>query len=342
MKNLPTLLLLLSVLTTLSAQVDLETGLVAYYDFADHLNDLSSFQNNAYLNLGTTFVNDMNDTPNEAIYFDGSGTGSYVAIENASQLNFNPGEAFSISLWLKVPPTQNSTEGAINDIISKWSNSGNQPYSYTLRIYNQTEPERNGLVSAAIFESYAATCPVNALGILGVTPINDDNWHHVVFMRTEDRMLRLFVDCNLEAETQDNTTCNLSNSMDLTLGIRHLANTYRRPFTGSIDELRFYNRSLTEEECSVLAGKTLSQEEQEESNANCSLFPNPMVSGSNLFLFNQNNEPINRPIEVYTIAGQYLTTIQQGEKLSLPAGTYLVSNCESDQQQHLKKLVIIN
>jgi len=340
MKNFSLLLLLLSVLTTLQAQVDLENGLVAYYDFADNFNDQSAFQNNGYQNSGTTFINDISDTPNEAIYFDGSGNGSYVAIRNPSQLNFNPGEAFSISLWLKVPLSQNSTEGTINDIISKWANAGTQPYPYTLRIYNQREPEKNGLVSAAIFESYASNCPVNALGITGVTPINDDRWHHVVFTRTEDRMLRLYIDCLLEAEAEDNTNCSLSNNRDLTLGIRHLASSYRRAFTGGMDELRFYNRSLTEEERSLLCGKVLTEEEN--NNSTCSLFPNPLLSGSNLFLYNQDNQPINSKLDVYSVVGKYLTTIQQGETLTLPAGLYLVSTCNSDKQQHLKKLVVIN
>jgi hypothetical protein len=338
MKIIYALLLMTFLMTSLDAQVDLKNGLVAYYDFAGNLNDQSSFQNNAYLNLGTTFVNDWSGTPNEAIYFDGSGNGSYVAIRNASELNFNPGEAFTISLWLKVPTTQNSTEGTINDIISKWANSGNQPYSYTLRIYNQENPEKNGLISAAIFESYSSSCPVNALGMVAETPINDDQWHHVVFSRSEDRMLRLYIDCNLEAEEQDNTTCSLTNNRDLTLGIRHLANTYRRAFTGSIDELRFYNRSLTEEERSLLCGKIIPEEE----NSNCSLFPNPLISGGNLFLYNQNNQPINSTLEVYSVVGKYLTTIQQGETLTLPAGLYLVSTCDADKQQLLKKLVVIN
>jgi hypothetical protein len=339
MKNVSLILLLLSILTTLQAQVDLNNGLVAYYDFTGNFNDQSPFQNNASLDRGTFFISDLSDSPYEAIYFDGSATGSFVSIQNAPQLNFNAGEAFSISLWLMVPPTQSSVEGSINDIISKWNNTGNEPYSYTLRIYNQTAPEKNGLVSAAIFEGYSSGCPVNSLGILGKTPINDGRWHHVVFTRTEDRMLRLYIDCMLEAEALDNSACNLTNNRNLTLGVRHLANTYRRAFTGGMDELRFYNRSLTEEERSLLCGKVLTEEED---NSTCSLFPNPLLSGSNLFLHNQDNQPINSMLEVYSVVGKYLTTIQQGETLTLPAGLYLVSTCNSDKQQLLKKLVVIN
>jgi hypothetical protein len=338
-KKISTSLVFLSLVYALSAQVDLQQSLVAYYPFSNNFLDLSNFSNSPVENSGVEFVTGINGRENEAVYFDGTqdskGYGSYVLIPNAPQLNFNNRKTFAISLWLKIPPVQNCTESAGNDILSKWNNNSNQPYSYSIRMKNQLDAANNGTLSVAVFDTYKYGCAQGGGGIQGVTPINDDTWHHLLFTREADGYLRLYIDCALEGEIYDGSICNLVNNDPVSLGVRYLGNKQRRPFTGSMDELRFYERQLNSDEIDALCGVVAPVDY-----SNYQLSPNSTRSGARLYLKAENGEVNPSTMHIYLLSGCYLTSVEQGEVINLPAGDYLVRSSDSKNQQITKKLVI--
>ena len=97
----------------------------------------------------------------------------------------------------------------------------------------------------------------------GATTVTDGEWHHVAMIVAEGSNLippgtQLYVDGL--ADTQGADTLNSQNiwnitaDADVTIGSR--ASHADRYFTGSIDEVRIYDRALSDAEIAWLSGRT--------------------------------------------------------------------------------------
>jgi hypothetical protein len=75
-----------------------------------------------------------------------------------------------------------------------------------------------------------------------------DDFHHIVFSK-QGASLQLYVDNVLIDSDIDNTSCGTTNNADLTIGCRGNIVQF---FTGKIDDIRIYNRSLAPEEVANL------------------------------------------------------------------------------------------
>jgi hypothetical protein len=98
----------LFILFNLSAQVNLNNGLVAYYPFNGNANDASGNNNTASLINGTTFGTDRNGTPNTAAAFDG--IDDYISVQDNGVFST---QIFSIVLWFY------STSSSLQSMIGK-------------------------------------------------------------------------------------------------------------------------------------------------------------------------------------------------------------------------------
>ena len=96
MKN--TLLTLLFIISTSAcfSQVNLDSGLVAYYPFNGNANDVSGKANNPIFN-NATLTADYLGNPNSAYYF--NGIDNYMQIPDSPTLNM--ANQMSITLWVK-------------------------------------------------------------------------------------------------------------------------------------------------------------------------------------------------------------------------------------------------
>ncbi|MCX5639763.1 MAG: DUF1549 domain-containing protein [Planctomycetota bacterium] len=80
---------------------------------------------------------------------------------------------------------------------------------------------------------------------------NDGQWHHVAFTRErETGRIALWVDGVLESEAKG-STARLDSPKTIAIGSLHPANSH--PFAGTIDEVRFYDRVLTDGEIRAIA-----------------------------------------------------------------------------------------
>jgi hypothetical protein len=82
--------------------------------------------------------------------------------------------------------------------------------------------------------------------------LNDGAWHHVVAVRDEAAsLLRLYIDGESVGTATDTTTGSLQNNDDISVGNSGVSYT-SNDFTGDIDEIRLYDRLLTDAEVAEL------------------------------------------------------------------------------------------
>jgi hypothetical protein len=167
-----------------------------------------------------------------AISFDGSGRS--VVIPDNNNLNFEINQNFTIDFWLKLPVNQNNLSNVTNSILEKYSGAAGAKAPYLFQIYNSSSGVSNGVFQ--FLRSDGATFKdlffINA---------NDNKWHHVA-LHKEGNNLRLFKDGILQGSTTDFTSGTVSNTTNVLVGIRAAIT----PLTGEVDEVRFWNTTLTQ------------------------------------------------------------------------------------------------
>jgi hypothetical protein len=256
-----------------AAQIDLEEGLIAFYPFNGNANDESGNDFDAMEIDSPTLSPDCMDTPNSAYLF--NGVNDYIEISNTDDLNFSQSSIFTIALWIKVPVDQVDLDGGVNDLMSKWDGDASHPYSFNMRIFNQTE-DRSGKISFGQYDS--RNCGNNPT-IISNRRVNDNKWHHVVLMRGEQTLLKLYIDGVIQGSLASNIQCDLVNDSNILFGLRYKDFEVKRAFLGALDNIRFYNRSLTEDEIQYLFNKELTDTEELISVPDIRVFPNPVVEG---------------------------------------------------------------
>jgi hypothetical protein len=210
----------------------LDDGLVAYYKFNGNAIDYSGFNNNGtYYGRGFYTSGRLND-PNSAL--DLNGSGDYVEIPNSSSLN--PTNQLTISLWLKIDTFLNrytaviakggpTTDGFTNrEYLVHFNNDGyiciessgdNQSHNYA-------EAAIPGLKSWFLFSA--------------------------IIDRVNHKM-QVYINGQLKIQIDDSYSSFTINSYSLKIGAWNESNPEYSPFfKGGIDELKIYNRALSQEE----------------------------------------------------------------------------------------------
>jgi hypothetical protein len=198
-------------------------GLIAAWLFDGTAADASGNGNNGTVN-GATLAADRFGSTNKAYSFAGNAT----IQGSTSSFNFGAGP-FSISLWIK---TNSTTGGGIlttHDAgSSKYSNVGiyiaGTNYGFADIDIN------NGAGSGTNFNGRKLT---------------DNQWHHILVIR-QGAAAKLYVDGILDFT--DNLTQNPNNSTSFIISSSY--NTAY--FIGTIDDIRVYNRALSDAEIGLL------------------------------------------------------------------------------------------
>ena len=196
-------------------------GLVAYYPFNGNANDESGNGYNA-VSYGATLTSDRFSNPNAAYQFDG--TSAYIDIPGTESLNFSSG-GFTLCAWAKF------TEDSYG-----WSVLGKHYHGYANGYSLDIGAPRAEL---HVDGQYAFDTTASLMGA----------WHFVV--GTFDGSTgRFYADGQLRA-TQTITYVH-TNAVTITMGAFHNAGVGNF-FKGSIDDVRIYNRALTDSEVAALA-----------------------------------------------------------------------------------------
>lgn len=216
------------------ANEDFNNGLIAYFPFNGNADDESGNNNDGTVS-GASLTNDRFGNPNSAYYFDG--IDDYI---ESTSTPFNFGyEPFSFSVWINVK--------SIDFLDFRWG---------TIIEKNNYGPSHKSPVLLFLPDS---TIAFGAAGwytnpeenAKGTTRLDFNKWYHIVGVRSNNSQ-KLYINGVLEA-SENKTNLESGNSYNLRIGRRQQwLNNEDGAFTGDIDDIRIFDRSLTENEIIAL------------------------------------------------------------------------------------------
>jgi hypothetical protein len=233
-------------ITITRADASLTTGLVAYYPFDNDFLDHSGNANDGTLHLGSfggDFVPDRNGSTNSAYSFGGSNgqincttCGTYIDCGNKPTLNqFQNG--MSTSYWVKFNPPFS----AYNRVFGKQENS-------SLLGWGLNTAPGSGAGAQAVYLNMTQSNSVGG----NSHPNLDGVWYHVVVTADPvNNSVKMYVNGVPDVSINNNNMV-LNCTENLTLGAyRAFGFAY---FKGLLDEVKIWNRVLSEQEVAALYG----------------------------------------------------------------------------------------
>ena len=197
-------------------------GLVAYYPFNGNANDESGNGNDGAVNGAVLALGRKGDSNGSYLF---SNSGEYIDISSIGHL-----PNFTIACWVNFTTINNvgiisksSFAGTTGDYVLLIQN--NNPYAAQVRINNGAE----------ILSPFPAS------------PLNDGNWHFIV-ATFEANSLRIRFDNSVYNEKVSQATLDDNYSL-IRIG-QYFSSSFS--FNGRIDDVRFYNRVLTNDEIDLL------------------------------------------------------------------------------------------
>ncbi|MGN6616391.1 MAG: LamG-like jellyroll fold domain-containing protein, partial [Ilyomonas sp.] len=225
--------------TLLHAQIS--NGLLAYYPFNGNSNDESGKGHNGTV-FGATLTLDRFGKENSAYYFDGDN--HYISCSNDGELL--TGKTFSVSAWFKI---KNRVNGWQQNIIV--ANIGNFGSSGGFELIMPNAPgSYTGMFRNTTFTDQEST---------GTITIQPDKWYNYIFIvkyinNTNNTETYNYINGVLDNTHSFPGSISWSNISPFYIGINIDGFTgWQRAFKGSIDEVRIYNRALTQAEINTLA-----------------------------------------------------------------------------------------
>jgi len=213
------------------AQADLNDGLVAYYPFNGNANDESG---NGYHGdvSGATLATDRSGKTNSAYNFDGKD--DFIDIGNI--YNFNTEIAFSGWFRLIQDGKWNAffTKNTYCDLAFMYKGFDDQNYSKTMRTFNGT---CEGIRSY----DYDLDLPLNT-------------WFHIVF-QSDGAQIQLYLDG--QKVNSFNYSSSLKDGSNFYIGATDTVYGFNYIWNGTIDDIRIYNRALSETEIQQLYNEVL-------------------------------------------------------------------------------------
>ncbi len=208
----------------------LNVGLVAYYPFNGNAADESGKGNNGRVN-GATLTPDRTGKANSAYYFDG--ISNFISIPDSKILQIT--DQITMSVWIKTDYSKQYA-GIINKI---------NPVEPCVG-YGICNDSQNKLCGKIYWDHAQGIGSV----IFSSAKITDNNWHFIAFTY-DGAIAKLYLDKELVA-TQTYTGGIQTNTEPLLIGWDQ--NTYLgdRYYQGIIDDVRLYNRALTDAEINKL------------------------------------------------------------------------------------------
>jgi uncharacterized protein (TIGR02145 family) len=215
------------------------TGLVAYYSFNGNASDESGNGNDGTLNNGVLSSSDRFGIENSAYLFDG--VDDYIDCGNIEALNGI--SEFTFSVWINA-----SERKSLSRIIGKEENQ-NSEQGIDLQLGNGGD--------STFFHSNIRT-GIDAGAINYNSTVQTDTWCHVALVfdgngtENPDR-LKMYVNGEYDTLTFSGTIPSITsdNTYPVWIGGIYPSST-ASPWTGFIDDVRVYNRALSESEIDLL------------------------------------------------------------------------------------------
>jgi hypothetical protein len=210
-----------------SEPASLTNGLVAYYPFNGNANDESGNGNNGTVN-GASLTPNRFGEQNSAYLFNSN----FISIPHNNLLGFGVNSSFSISIWAY----RTSLQTCMHLIGKRFP--GSQQFNWQIafdRVFSMVDLSFNGGNNGIIGAVSNIDCPIN-------------DWANIIGIY-ENGIWRLFIQ---GVEVARSTNFNVPNDVSTPLTIGCSGNL-SFPFYGKLDDVRIYNRALTQEEITYLA-----------------------------------------------------------------------------------------
>ena len=221
----------------------------------NHSNTTSYINTNGILNNFNIETCWQPGIINNSLLFNGQD--NYIFIEHTSSNNLNTvleklAHQLSISLWIKIP--NDIVTGSKYDIVS---NGGNLtiPGTYLLNITDINTDGNMYMTSNIVAHDKTNINTIHDIGLYDNTKLNDSQWHHIVEtinVANNNISIYMYVD-GINTNSLSNSNISITALQhDYTktyIGSRDGITNY---FRGNMDELRFYNSILTQDEITQL------------------------------------------------------------------------------------------
>lgn len=310
-----------------SAQYPLTNGLVAFYPFNGNANDEIGNKNGAIVNAQLT--TDRFGNENSAYHF--NGVDAKIVMNDNDTFSFT-NNIFSVSVWVRVADTASAIS-----ILSK-RNAG-FPFEYSL--------DNSMGKSSFVLDNWIANGSNSVYGIDPLkarTPIGLNVWMQLIYV-ADGSTLRCYRNGELMNGEDlrntnfsfENTNANFEIGNGGAFGVNHF-------FSGDIDEVRIYNRALSQTEISWLYMSDSTPHQTSAENT-FQIFPNPSDGNFSCWFQAQNHE---LKFSVFNSIGQKIidaTILPEGSgaiNLNLQnesAGIYFLM-IEEEAKRYTKKLIV--
>src|SRR3989344_4354282 len=209
-------------------EVNLQKGLVGWWKFNGDAKDSTPNSNHGTV-TGTTLTTDRKGTANKAYSF--NGTSDFVNVPHNANLNLTT--AVTISAWINIDP---AGKADYQTILTK-QDGVTDPELYMFRLQ-----QSNGFLLGRIQNAaYAVNDITGSADLTGA-------WHHVVFTY-DANFLNIYVDGVSAATPVAKTITPGTNTSALTIGKTLAVGRFAK---GTIDDVRIYNRALSQAEITAL------------------------------------------------------------------------------------------
>jgi len=224
------LILSIFCITHLQAQqINLKEGLIAHYPFNENAKDVAG-TNHGKANHVQIQASRCGDN---AYYFNGGD--AYIDFGNSKNLNMNF-SALAISVWIMPEFTNNNELGTI---VGKWG-------------FNERRDQFGLWINPSNKIVFAVSAPgTMEEGIFSQSVIPVQEWHHVVAIWHISGEMRIYIDGKLD-QVGHQTGRGINTRSDLSLKAGRQIVRKNRAYKGYMDELRLYDRILSEEEILAL------------------------------------------------------------------------------------------
>ena len=225
-------------------EMDVEDGLVAYYPFDEDAHDASGNGNDGVL-CNVTPTTGTYGEANGAYEFGGYYNPGYIRIPNSESLQFTDGFSFSCFVkptdWFGQDTVGNfTTTDAVQAIFAKSNDHNGPAFQFA------GTPSRIKFYCSSLEQS-SQWCGINSLDRIQGDKLN--NWIHVA-LTYSNKEARMYIDGLLIKSKNITPNFSQMNSHDLYLG--QYSNDWY-PLNGVLDEVRIYNRALTDIEVLALS-----------------------------------------------------------------------------------------
>ena len=221
-----------------TAQVNLDSGLVAYYPFNGNANDESGNGNDGTV-FGATLTTDRFNQQNEAYSFNQN----YIQVRDSSILR---SKALSISVWI-APSSTLSTQMVIGKINRQ--NASGEQYALVL------DPP-DGKIRFALKQNSSCNPNIGWQQVSTDSSVEIVEWTHIVGT-FEDSIHKIYHNGTLVLETSlSQPGIDSCSGGDIQIGAWWQGGF--QYFEGKIDEIRIYKRAITSEEVASLFNGTTS------------------------------------------------------------------------------------